>query len=481
MIKSWADHCSSDSEDEDHHHDRHQQRESGEEAEAAAAAAVVAVDGDGTALTADGNDPSEKETQEDAPEGTQEDEGGADATKEDANFQPREPKVYDFPTEPPFTAFVGNLAFGILDPEELLHELRAAVAQANLETEINFVHARIVMDRKSLDRPRHRGFGYVQVETLEQLQALMQLNTMPDVMLAGRKIQLDTSNNNNNNNHHHRNNQGDHRQSRNHHYNKGGNFGGGGNHDSSIDGSKFRGGRFSRKTGGGGERQDSARDAGGEAALDGTAPGGDAAVPQQRPSLKLTPRTKPVDDSKNSMSQSASNIFGGAKPRDETTWQSRRKSEHDLDQVAAKQHSNRSDGQRGGGEGGRGRSGRFSSGRGGGGRGDQGEGRGGRGGRGSGRGEGRGGGRGDNWNRSSGRGGENKDSSSGAAAPTANTSSQSARNLKVEKGNNKEGKTERRHTVATVKPETVEKDNAPAAPKVTNKFAALDFGDSDSD
>lgn len=473
MIKSWADHCSSDSEDEDHHHDRQQQRESGEEA---------VVDGNGTVPEADGNDPVEKETQEDAPEGPHED-GGTDATKEDANLQPREPKVYDFPTEPPYTAFVGNIAFGILDAEELLHELRAAVAQANLETEINFVHARIVMDRRISDKPRHRGFGYVQVETLEQLQALMQLNTMPDVMLAGRKIQIDTSNNdnNNNNNNHHRNNHGDHRQSRNHHYNKGSNFGGGGNHDSSIDGSKFRGGRFSRKDGGG-ERRDSARDAGGEAILDGTAPGSEGAVPQQRPSLKLTPRTKPVDDAtNNSMSQSASNIFGGAKPRDETTWQSRRKSEHDLDQAAAKQHSNRSsDGpaRGGGGEGGRGRSGRFSSGRGGG-RGDHGEGRGsggGRGGRGSGR------GRGDNWNRSSGRGGggENKDSSSGAAAATANTSSQSARNLKMEK-DNKEGKTERRHTVATVKPEEVEKDNAPAAPKVFNKFAALDFGDSDSD
>ena len=44
------------------------------------------------------------------------------------------------------------------------------------------------------NKPRHRGFGYVQVETLEQLQGLMQLNEKEGVLVAGRRIQLDTAN-----------------------------------------------------------------------------------------------------------------------------------------------------------------------------------------------------------------------------------------------------------------------------------------------
>lgn len=101
-----------------------------------------------------------------------------------------------------------------------------------------------------------------------------------------------------------------------------------------IDGSQFMGGRYARGSSGGNlgstggpaptavmKRADSSashgssRDIGGS--VSGGGGGGDASgAPRQRPSLKLLARTKPLEESKATTSQSS--IFGGAKPRDET-------------------------------------------------------------------------------------------------------------------------------------------------------------------
>lgn len=104
-----------------------------------------------------------------------------------------------------------------------------------------------------------------------------------------------------------------------------------------IDGSQFMGGRYSRSNssmsnssnigGGGGEmRRHSSHVSTGmtRAASQGSVSGsgGDNAAsggpPKQRPSLKLAPRTKPLDETKTS--GATSSIFGGAKPRDEKEW-----------------------------------------------------------------------------------------------------------------------------------------------------------------
>lgn len=98
--------------------------------------------------------------------------------------------------------------------------------------DLKVVEAKIIKDRIT-DRPR--GFGYIEVETLEMLQALMDLNDT-GVTLAGRRIQLDVSSSRSQNS----NNRGggdDRRRS-----GTGNNRGGGGGFGE-IDGSQFRGGR----------------------------------------------------------------------------------------------------------------------------------------------------------------------------------------------------------------------------------------------
>lgn len=236
-MRNWADHCSSD--DEDDALERQQQmldHEGGEKDE-----------------HAEGDRHSQEDHHEEAPK-----------------------RTYDFPTEPPYTAFVGNLAYSIIEPEALSSEL-SKVVKARLGMEMNIFNARILMDRHS-ETPRHRGFGYVQVETLDDLKALMDLNER-GATLAGRKIQLDTANTDNN------------RQRR--------------SSSSNVDGSKFRGGRFSKR----------------QSRSNGSAQQEQGGTPAQRPSLKLQPRSKPVEDS--SVSGSASNIFGSGRARDEQEYERR--------------------------------------------------------------------------------------------------------------------------------------------------------------
>ena len=196
-----------------------------------------------------------------------------------------EKKVFQYPTEPPYTAYVGNLSYNIMDPQELTDKLTALV-QEILDMEFNITDARIIMDRRNPGpKPRHRGFAYIQVETLEMLKSLMELNNHPQATLEGRALVFDTSV------------QNDQRKNNRRH-----------DHKDLPDGSQFRGGRF------GNRRRDST-----------SKPKDQGGPPPQRTSLKLAPRTKPLEGA--GEAGSSSNIFGGGKARDEQAWQERRKAE----------------------------------------------------------------------------------------------------------------------------------------------------------
>jgi hypothetical protein len=380
---------------------------------------------------------------------------------QDSNAPPEEPpppRTYDFPTEAPFTAYVGNLAYNMIEANDLGDAL-VDLAKERLGLEIKVVHARIMMDRQNAapgDKPRHRGFGYVEVETLDQLKKLMELND-GQTFLAGRKIQVDTAN----------------------HASGGGGGGGGGGRGGDrgggdrgghrggnrggergsfgppdVDGSKFRGGRFSGREGGGADR----------------GPGGgtgSSGPPGERPRLKLQTRSKPKEDG--DKAGAAASIFGGAKPRDEQSWAERRKSDNQGQATSERKRE-----PRGGG---------------GGGRGDRG-----------GRGGDRGGGRGDR----DGAGGRGRSAGRGEHDKERTKEHPKEHDKEHKKEHNKEHSKEHKNKDhskdnkdkwsrgAKKGEKPVEKKKAAAAPpaisqpekpvekKVINTFAALDFG-SDSE
>ena len=87
--------------------------------------------------------------------------------------QPKPPRTYDFPDAPPFSAFIGNLAYALKDPEDL----KAAVAKSasdHLGVELKILGARISFGRDG----QHRGFGYVELETLEDVSVKVQCSSL---------------------------------------------------------------------------------------------------------------------------------------------------------------------------------------------------------------------------------------------------------------------------------------------------------------
>lgn len=137
-MKNWADHCSSDEESVDEIDQVAEQVQAQKLADEPAAT-EEAVD------TIDAIDPA---PMEDAP--------------------PAGPRTYVFPDKPPFTAFIGNLAYSLKDPEEL----KEAVTKCAVDTlgqEIKILGARISFDRTG----KHRGFGYLELETLEEVRINM--------------------------------------------------------------------------------------------------------------------------------------------------------------------------------------------------------------------------------------------------------------------------------------------------------------------
>jgi hypothetical protein len=397
------------------------------------------------------------------------------------NHHPPPARTYDFPTEPPFTVYVGNVAYNMTEANELGDAL-TDVAKARLGLDITVVNARIMMERQNNnggggggggggaggggDKPRHRGFGYVEVETLEMLTKLMELND-GETFMAGRKIQVDTANLAGGKG-------------------RGGGGGGGGgrgggNRDrdrgdrsrnsntfgppdaSGADGTMFRGGRFNNQGPGGG------RGGGGPEGV-----GASRGPPGERPKLKLQSRSKPKETEggggaggagSEQATPGASSIFGAAKPRDEQSWTERRKADPSAATSTSSSSVEKKREPRGAGRG-EGRGGGRGEGRGGG----RGEGRGG-GGRAGERGAGRGG-------RGAGRGdkkehGKDKDFKEHKKEHTKDSKDDWSR---AKKGEGKPVDEKKKTAAPPAIPEPVK----PAEKVVVNKFAALDM-DSDSE
>jgi hypothetical protein len=77
-------------------------------------------------------------------------------------------REYDYPDRAPFNAFVGNLSYDISEVSHLQQAL-ADVVHDRLKENISIIGAKICYDRNSGDNRQHRGFGYVELETLEEV------------------------------------------------------------------------------------------------------------------------------------------------------------------------------------------------------------------------------------------------------------------------------------------------------------------------
>ncbi|XP_068900052.1 eukaryotic translation initiation factor 4H-like isoform X2 [Tenebrio molitor] len=239
-----------------------------------------------------------------------------------------------FPTEPPFTAYIGNLPYGIVqgDVNRIFQDL-------------NVKNVRLVMDKET---DRFKGFCYVEFSTLHDLEQAINMNGLVEV--EGHTIKIDVAEGK--------------RSERGGGFDRGrggrgggaGGGGGGGFRGPRPGGGDHRFDDFERRGGGrggsfndrggnrgnygnfsseeGGNREWSSRGNRGNNGGGGGG-GGFGSRPRQerrsftedlpnpapdtsgRPKLKLQPRT--VKDPVNAMAETSqtSTIFGGAKPREE--------------------------------------------------------------------------------------------------------------------------------------------------------------------
>lgn len=208
---------------------------------------------------------------------------------------PPEPPPVDFgvippnvPNHAPYTAHIGNLSFGVKEGPDLANEIEKLVTDRyNGEESVTVTEARVGVDR---DTGKRRGYGYVEFQTLEELLILLNLNDGFS-LVSGRLIRIDVASPRRDRQQmHHRHNDDGNRPPRS------GNGGRGqSNYGNDIDGNQFRGGL---------------RRSPNNAGTSGSSDGG----MMKRPTLKLTPRSKPLD---NTGTSASSNIFGGARPREE--------------------------------------------------------------------------------------------------------------------------------------------------------------------
>ena len=143
MMKSWADHCSSD-EDTD----------------------------DNDSVLEEVQNDDEEPIEEDFSEKARFNDGGTfDGNhrhrQQNHQHQHNQARTYDFPDRPPFTAFVGNLSYDIQDESQLQQAL-ADVVLDRLGERVTVLGGRLSYDRDS-NKSQHRGFGYVELETLEEV------------------------------------------------------------------------------------------------------------------------------------------------------------------------------------------------------------------------------------------------------------------------------------------------------------------------
>ena len=245
-------------------------------------------------------------------------------------------RLEDMPTQPPYTAFVGNLHRG-MEREDFEGEMERMLVDRACQTEsgtpVKIVGTRLINDRAT---GQSKGFGYVEFGTPEELLAFLNLGFY---QISGRNLKVDIASGEPRNPRGGGDRQSDRRRS-----GRGGR-GDGRNYDrqysndsyrsanrdndAPIDGSQFQGGRYSRSTsnmsqgsmGGSGRGGMPRNGSGMMKRSDSSASAGSAS---QRPSLKLAPRTKPLEESG---SGSRSSIFGDAKPRDEKEFEDKKAAE----------------------------------------------------------------------------------------------------------------------------------------------------------
>lgn len=75
------------------------------------------------------------------------------------------PKEYNWPSEPPFTAYVGNLPYSVKESEELSQAIQDLLGD-RFQATVSITKSRLAIDRQD-NRPR--GFGYVEVETVDDV------------------------------------------------------------------------------------------------------------------------------------------------------------------------------------------------------------------------------------------------------------------------------------------------------------------------
>ena len=91
-------------------------------------------------------------------------------------------KEFILPEHAPYTAFVGNLAFSVRDPQQLADAISDLVRERFGE-EIVITAKRVALDRQASDKPK--GFGYVEVETLDHVSSGVESVVPFDFILPG--------------------------------------------------------------------------------------------------------------------------------------------------------------------------------------------------------------------------------------------------------------------------------------------------------
>ncbi|ORZ09298.1 hypothetical protein BCR42DRAFT_424141 [Absidia repens] len=99
-------------------------------------------------------------------------EGGGGFRGRERSFPPRDPVA--LPSEPPFTAHIGNLSFDVNDDDV-----------ADFFSEMKIVHIRIMRDFRNNDRSK--GYGYIEFQDLQSLKSALELNGEP---LQNRSIRI---------------------------------------------------------------------------------------------------------------------------------------------------------------------------------------------------------------------------------------------------------------------------------------------------
>uniref|UniRef100_A0A6U3QS90 RRM domain-containing protein n=1 Tax=Ditylum brightwellii TaxID=49249 RepID=A0A6U3QS90_9STRA len=292
-MKGWAEYCSSDEESDDGLRHTH------------------------PAASSDGLHPSLHHEDDDDHEddGSPGDVASNDDTGDHLNAIPPVPskrEYDDLPNGPPYTAYVRNLSYDIRENDQLVYEINGLLERRyeGTDVRVQVVNARVGIDRESGKR---KGFGYVEFTTVEDLTAFLDCDDGNSEVM-GRNIHIRVATNQRSND-------------RGSGGNRPGQLPRRGDSNPRIDGSKFRGGNFSRNNNGG---LAGSTNAGG---VGGNTESLSSSQNKQRPSLRLAPRTKPMENSQTSTGGGiSSSIFGEAKPRNNHQWNSSRKSVKDINE-----------------------------------------------------------------------------------------------------------------------------------------------------